>query len=138
MTEKKNSIKHVQFSDIDYIRPERGGFSNSKPHKEVTDKFIEKLLNSIGELKASIENSDDSLTTGVTAAVVELEENAISKSNRPKSIFSDKTCPFFGDIGHSKFLIKVTKSGLDSLFSKVSQSRNTRIQIISAPLMVNG
>ena len=126
MTEKKNSIKHVQFSDIDYIRPERGGFSNSKPHKEVTDKFIEKLLNSIGELKASIENSDDSLTTGVTAAVVELEENAISKSNRPKSIFSDKTCPFFGDIGHSKFLIKVTKSGLDSLFSKVSQSRNTK------------
>ena len=124
MTEKKNSIKHVQFSDIDYIRPERGGFSNSKPHKEVTDKFIEKLLNSIGELKASIENSDDSLTTGVTAAVVELEENAISKSNRPKSIFSDKTCPFFGDIGHSKFLIKVRHSVEHFFVSSLKQRIN--------------
>ncbi|WP_218354384.1 S8 family peptidase [Alteromonas lipotrueiana] len=126
MTEKKNKIKHVRFSDIDYIQPDRSYGGSSKPHKEVTDNFIIGLLSSIDELKVNLENIDKSLTTGVTAAVVELEENAIAKTNRPNSIFSDKSCPFFGDIGHTKFLIKVTESGLESLKSKISQAKNTK------------
>ncbi|WP_413766621.1 hypothetical protein, partial [Vibrio vulnificus] len=50
------------------------------------------------------------------------ETKAVSKSNRPTAIFNETTCPFFGDIGFSRFLIQATPGGLRKLEKKVSTS----------------
>lgn len=122
MDDKRNPIKHIRFSEVDYSQPTVRPGGNSKPHKPVTSEFKKSLVDSIEEL--SMRLRVDKFSTGVTAAVVQLEEKATAKSNRPTSIFSVKTCPFFGDVGYSKFLVKITNSGLTALKQRVELAKS--------------
>ncbi len=128
MADNRNPIKHVKFSDVDYFQPPVHAGGNSKPHKDVTAEFKSELIQSIQEL-----SEVDGFKHKVTVAVVELENKATAKSNRPTAIFNDKTCPFFGDVGYAKHLIEVTPSGLRELKSKISGGNSkTAIKAISA------
>lgn len=128
MTENRNPIKHVKFSDVDYYKPDVIPGGNNKPLKEVTDAFRHELIKSIQSLRCV-----DGFVDSVTVAVVEMESNAIAKSHRPVDVFNDKTCPFFGDVGYSKFLIQVTPVGLDALASKVLNGKTKKtIKALSA------
>lgn len=120
MVSNRNPIKHVKFSDIDYFQPEVHAGGNSKPHKEVTAEFKSELIQSILGL-----SQVDGFSENVTVAVVELENKATAKSNRPTAIFNDKTCPFFGDVGYAKHLIQVTPKGLSELKAKIEHN-NTK------------
>lgn len=116
----RNPIKHIKFSENDYFQPPVHGGSSSAPHKPVTSEFRQELVASIDEVSSAL---DGKLRDGdVAAVVVELEDKATAKSNRPTSIFSGDTCPFFGDIGYAKFLVKVSASGLKSLKKKVERA----------------
>lgn len=119
----KNPIKHVKFSRKDYFKPTppRGG--KITYHKDVTPEFIEELVHSIDKITDDLQVKIKNSKIACTAVVVELENTAISKSNRPNKVFNDKTCPFFGDVGFSKFLIKATPSGLKSLKDRIKTSK---------------
>jgi serine protease AprX len=123
-----NPIKHVKFSNIDYFHPTPHLGGSSKPHKEVTSEFRSELLKSIKNLKKA-----NGFLEKTTIAVVELESKATAKSHRPTSIFNDKTCPFFGDIGYAKHLIQITPDGLSALKEKISTGKSKKaIKDISA------
>lgn len=123
-----NPIKHVKFSDIDYFQPPSHPGGSSKPHKNVTDEFRNELLESIQKLSNVPEFQEKT-----TIAVVELENKATAKSHRPTSIFNDRTCPFFGDIGYAKHLIEITPNGLSALKEKISKGKSkAAIKDISA------
>ena len=127
-----NPIKLVTFSEYDYFKPEnrpRGG--ERKVYKKVDHNFISKIHRSIIDIEESLNNFNDDSFIGCASAVVELEESAISKSNRPTHLFNEKTCPFFGDLGFSKFLIQITPNGLKNLKEKILNSNNTKIGISS-------
>lgn len=127
MDNNSNPIKHIKFSESDSFRPPINTGRNSIPHKEVTNEFKEGLLQSIDEISAELLASPSELSMGVTAAVVELEEKATAKSNRPTSIFDEKTCPFFGDIGYAKFLIQITDTGLFELRKKIEKIKSKAV-----------
>jgi hypothetical protein len=123
MSDNRNPIKHIKFSETDYFKPDVNAGGNNIPHKEVTNEFKKQLYDSISELKA--EKEIEGFETGIRVAIVELEDKAIAKSSRPKAIFNDSTCPFFGDIGYGKLLIEVTDDGLIALQSKIERT-NTK------------
>ena len=118
----KNSIKHVQFSEIDYIKPQVNIGGSTKLHKELTSSFMSQVVSSIRELHEELCVSISKTNIPYMPAVVELETKAISKSNRPTAIFNDTTCPFFGDVGFSRFLIQTTPDGLKKLERRISDS----------------
>ncbi|ORU92382.1 MAG: hypothetical protein A6F72_04745 [Cycloclasticus sp. symbiont of Poecilosclerida sp. N] len=128
MTDNRNPIKHVKFSDVDYFEPTVHPGGNSKLHKQVTDEFKTELLDSIKSLAQAKGFKDK-----VTVAVVELESKATAKSSRPTEIFNDKTCPFFGDAGYAKHLIQITPGGLSKLTQRISEASSKKaIKAISA------
>lgn len=118
----KNPIKHVNFSKTDYYQPRPNIGGGCKLHKELTQDFINDILESISSLQEDLIVQKTKTKIHYMAAVVELENKAISKSNRPLAIFNDTTCPFFGDVGFSKFLIKTTPEGLNKLKHKIKNS----------------
>lgn len=122
MPNNYNPIKHINFSEDDHFKPETHGGGSSKPHKPVTNKFITKVLDSIKEL-TRVRNFEVS----TTIAVIELESKAVAKSHRPTSIFNDKTCPFFGDVGYAKHLIQITPNGLLALEKKITQRNSKQV-----------
>ncbi|NRA62341.1 MAG: hypothetical protein HRU25_15870, partial [Psychrobium sp.] len=122
MDNNRNPIKYIKFSETDSIQPTVYGGGDSTPHKDVTSEFKLELLSSIDRL--STELTVSSLSTGVTAAVVESEEKATAKSNRPVSILNANTCPLFGDVGYAKFLVQISSSGLAALREKVEQANS--------------
>lgn len=128
MASNRNPIKHVKFSDADYFQPPVHPGGNSKPHKNVTNDFKTELINSIQGL-----TQVSGFKENITVAVVELENKATAKSNRPTAIFNDNTCPFFGDVGYAKHLIQITPNGLLELKKKITNG-NTKaaIKAISA------
>ncbi|WP_086775109.1 S8 family peptidase [Vibrio coralliirubri] len=115
-----NSIKHVQFSQVDYIKPPVNPGGSNKLHKELTNEFVSEIISSIQDLQEEISLNFEKSTIPYMPAIVELESKAISKSNRPTAIFNETTCPFFGDVGFSKFLIQATPDGLRNLKAKIS------------------
>lgn len=117
-----NSIKHVNFSGVDYFQPKTNGGGSTKFHKEVNNSFITELVESIEVIESDIKNNLAITSIPYVAAIVELENSAISKSNRPNKIFDESTCPFFGDIGFSKFLIRASSHGLKKLKQKVNNA----------------
>lgn len=123
MSDNRNPIKHIKFSEVDYFQPESHGGGNNAPLKRVTNSFKNELIASLDLLKKEV--GLQGFESGVRVAVVELEDNAIAKSNRPTAIFNESTCPFFGDIGYAKFLIEVTECGLLALQNKI-ESANTK------------
>lgn len=122
MDNNRNPIKHIKFSETDYFQPPVNVGGDSTPHKDVTSEFKQELLDSIDALSSEL--IDNSLQSGVAAAVVELEDKATAKSNRPTSIFNTKTCPFFGDVGYAKFLIQISSTGLSALRNKVERAKS--------------
>ncbi|EIF5160949.1 S8 family peptidase [Vibrio cholerae] len=114
-----NSIKHVKFSPIDYYEPPVHSGGSTKLHKRLTRKFIDSVIMSVRELQDELGKCILDGNLPYLPAVVELESTAISKSNRPNAIFNDSTCPFFGDVGFSRFLIKATPRGLKNLEKKI-------------------
>ncbi|MEL4388281.1 S8 family peptidase [Shewanella xiamenensis] len=127
MAENRNPIKHINFSEVDFFKPKVNARRDNKPLKEVTEEFRTELLNSIESLKTV-----EGFSSSVTVAVVEVEANAVAKSHRPTDIFNEKTCPFFGDIGYSKFLIQVTPLGLSKLSERISIGKaKTTIKALS-------
>ncbi|MFT5072034.1 MAG: serine protease AprX [Chitinophagales bacterium] len=124
MRENKNPIKHVKFSDVDYFQPENQGGGNSKPHKPITDSFKAELIDSIEHIRQEFSGKIDKESLDVAAAIVELEEKATAKSNRPTNIFSEDTCPFFGDMGYAKLLVQISASGLQALQNKIEKAKS--------------
>lgn len=122
MTKNYNPIKHVQFSEVDYIQPKVHPGGSNKPLKSVTDKFKAELLSSLEEL-----SKVSGFNEKTTIAIVELENNATAKSHRPTTIFNNKTCPFFGDVGYAKHLIQITPNGLSALKQKISHGKSKNI-----------
>lgn len=128
-----NPIKHVNFSDTDYFQPPVHPGGSNKPFKDVTDEFKRGLLNSI-----EILSKQPGFKEKTTIAVVELENKATAKSHRPTSIFNERTCPFFGDIGYAKQLIEITPNGLSALKEKISTSKSkSAIKELSAIKSIN-
>lgn len=121
MSDNRNPIKHIKFSEVDYFKPDTHGGGDNKPLKLVTEDFKLGLIESLEALKE--ESGASGYKTAVRTAIVELEKNSIAKSNRPTDLFNETTCPFFGDIGYAKFLIEVTASGLVALQSKIKSPR---------------
>lgn len=80
------------------------------------------MYNALDEIAQELPTESGVFSTGISTAIVELEDKATSKSNRPASIFSNDTCPFFGDAGYAKLLVKVTQSGLTALREKIEHS----------------
>lgn len=131
MSDNRNPIKHIEFSESDSFQPDSHGGGNSEPHKEVTSEFKSELLALINKL--SIDVGIAGFDSGVRVAVVELEDKAIAKSSRPTAIFNENTCPFFGDIGYGKLLIQVTQRGLIELQSKIEHANSkSAIKAVSA------
>jgi serine protease AprX len=124
MDDKKNPIKHIKFSERDYFQPPVFPGGNSIPHKEVTDEFKQGLLESIDNLRDGLVDTSGIIPTSVSAAVVELDDRATAKSNRPTGLFNESTCPFFGDMGYSKFLIQISDQGLSALKEKIERSNS--------------
>lgn len=133
MSTSRNPIKHINFSESDYFKPTVYPGGNSTPHKNVSNAFRLSLINEIDIINQELSEKLDLFNIGVSTAIVELEEKATAKSNRPTTIFSNDTCPFFGDAGYAKFLIKITSSGLESLRSKIKNATSkAAIKEISA------
>lgn len=127
MERNRNPIKHVKFSEGDYFKPPVNPGGNSKPHKAVTEDFKKLLLQSIDEISNDLVSTSDAYTVGVQTAVVELEDKATAKSNRPTAIFNEGTCPFFGDAGYAKFFIQVTEDGLVKLRHKIENATSKSV-----------
>jgi len=123
----KNPIKHIKFSTKDYFQPKppRGG--KTTYHKDVTPEFIQEIIHSIDVVADDLQEKNNNSKIACAAVVVELENTAISKSNRPNTVFNDKTCPFFGDVGFSKFLIKATPIGLKALKERILSSKSDSV-----------
>lgn len=119
-----NPIKHIKFSDVDYFKPDVQGGGSNKPLKEVTNEFKRQLVLSINGISKALQSTPAKLSIGVAAAVVELESNAIAKSHRPTKLFNNDTCPFFGDVGYSRFLIQVSIKGLAALSKKIELAQS--------------
>lgn len=117
-----NSIRHVIFSEVDYFQPPVNTGGSTKLHKEISSDFMDEVVSSIKGLQKELEKSFYKTCIPYMPVVVELETKAVSKSNRPTAIFNETTCPFFGDIGFSRFLIQATPGGLRKLEKKVSTS----------------
>jgi hypothetical protein len=119
MTEGRNPIKRVKFSDIDYS-PARvpSGFGEPKNFKSVTQAFREELVSSISNITEQLKNSG----SVYSVAVVVLEEGAEAKSHRPNKIFNARTCPFLGDIGFGRLLIEVDEKRLAKLSNRILNS----------------
>ena len=107
----------------DYFKPRVNAGGSSAPLKEITKEFRAELLSSIEEifelLNAELQVGNLNLCT----AVVELENNAIAKSHRPTALFNEKTCPFFGDEGYGRFLVRVNSAGLNALKEKIETAQ---------------
>ncbi|EOX4437688.1 S8 family peptidase [Vibrio alginolyticus] len=116
----ENSIKHVKFSPVDYYQPPINIGGSTKLHKEISKDFVNSVLDKVHQLQDELESNIKQDNLPYLPAVVELESSAISKSNRPNAIFNENTCPFFGDVGFSRFLIKATPEGLKHLERKIS------------------
>lgn len=106
-----NSIRHVIFSEVDYFQPPVNTGGSTKLHKEISSDFMDEVVSSIKGLQKELEKSFYKTCIPYMPVVVELETKAVSKSNRPTAIFNETTCPFFGDIGFSRFLIQATPGG---------------------------
>ncbi|TCK09080.1 S8 family peptidase [Marinobacterium mangrovicola] len=126
MSTPKNPIKHVQFSTTDYFKPSVNPGGSSTPLKPVTKEFRNELLSSIDRVYQSLEAGVETSGVDTCAALVELESNATAKSHRPKALFNEKTCPFFGDQGYGKLLIQVNPKGLEALRKKIETAESKK------------
>ena len=99
---------------------------SNKPFKEISNDFLQQVSEEIDNIRLNIDNQNSNLSTGTTTAIVELENKATAKSHRPTALFNEKTCPFIGDIGYSKFLIEATVEGLEKLKVKIQGAKNTK------------
>ncbi|MFN8655617.1 MAG: hypothetical protein U0105_04710 [Candidatus Obscuribacterales bacterium] len=85
-------IKVVIAQDSDYFVPESGGGSRTV-FGEVTGELRQSLSDQVSTVERDFADSFKRFPDVPAVAKVKLKKEALAKSHRPHSLFSDRTCP---------------------------------------------
>lgn len=118
MADKRLPIKVVIAQDSDYFVPESGGGSRTV-FGQVTGELRQSLSDQVSTVERDFADSFERWPDIPAVATVKLKKEALAKSHRPNSLFSDRTCPIIGIDEFGELLTAVLPQGLKDLKTKL-------------------
>jgi serine protease AprX len=114
-------IKLVSLRKED-IQKNRGMGGENKVFQEVTRDLREHFAGKVNEISNLFEKRFQRYPNIPSVAKVKLRPDAIAKSHRPTSLFTENTCPIVGVGTSNELFIEVTPDGLSNLTDKIVNS----------------
>lgn len=118
MADKRLPIKVVIAQDSDYFVPDSGGGSRTV-FGQVTGELRQSLSEQVSTVEHDFAPSFERWPDIPAVAKVKLKKEALAKSHRPHSLFSDRTCPIIGIDEFGELLTAVLPQGLRDLKTKL-------------------
>lgn len=111
-------VKLVSLRKEDFQK-NTGNGGGPKFFQEVTRDLREDLAGKVLEVSNAFRERFEKYPMVPSVAKVKLRTDAIAKSHRPTSLFSQSTCPIIGVAKSNELLIEVTPRGLTNLADKI-------------------
>jgi hypothetical protein len=118
VADKRLPIKVVIAQNSDYFVPETGGGSRTV-FGQVTGELRKGLSDQVSTVEHDFEESFQRWPDIPAVAKVKLKKEALAKSHRPHTLFSDRTCPIIGIDEFGELLTAVLPQGLKDLKNKL-------------------
>lgn len=102
-----------------------GRDSRNQPFQPVDSEFRKSLGRQVVALRKAVAPLAD--RTGSVPARIRLHAHAVTKSHRPRTLFSAKTCPIIGAGSLGELFIKTTLEGLDLLTDRIEAGHSRQV-----------
>lgn len=122
MNKKDNPIQVVSIRETDHRPPGKMNPKDKIFGDGASQERRAQLVKEVKDVSDYFKLSFDKWPTLPVVAKVTLKDEALAKTHRPTSLFTNTTCPIIGTMDYGELLVSATKSGLEALQNRIQNN----------------